>query len=74
MYWRTMNAFVERFRLRHIKFRVGHVTFWFFPFWWHDYAHVIGNGWRCLSWVRIPSKQQKYKRNRHHLGAGELSA
>jgi hypothetical protein len=42
----------------HVKFRIGRMTVWFFPFWWgNDYCHAVGSGWRCLSWV-IRSRSQ----------------
>jgi len=51
-----MNALVGRLRSKYTKFRIGRMTFWFFPFWWrNDYQHAVGSGWRCMSWVRRPA-------------------
>ncbi len=51
-----MNALVGRLRSKYIKFSIGRMTFWVFPFWWrNDYQPATGSGWRCLSWVRRPA-------------------
>jgi hypothetical protein len=51
-----VKAIVGRLRSKYVKFRVGRMTFWFFPFWWrNDHQHAVGSGWRCLSWVRRPA-------------------
>lgn len=50
-----VKAIIGRLRAKHIKFRVGRMTFWLYPFWWGAYQNTVGSGWLCLSWVRRPA-------------------
>lgn len=52
----ALYSVAGRLRSRYVRFRLGRLTVWLFPFWWGtDHVAAVGRSWRCLSWVVRPA-------------------
>lgn len=38
-------------RMWYIKFKLGKLRVWIFPFWWNKYENTVGKSWGPINWL-----------------------